>query len=495
MPVSIKDQILQEGMHTTMGSAAFAARGASGADGATMAMVRQTGAIPFVRTATPQLLMAPETASDLWGTTNNPYDGSRTCGGSSGGEAALVGALGSPLGIGTDIGGSLRIPAAFCGLTTLKVTPQRASLAGIVAPRGPPYVDPSTGKAFGFTDAIRAVWGPIGRHPDDLEAVLASMFSPLSHKLDATAPPLLWDASAARHVSGSRLRIGVMAEGDGFFKPSAASLRAVNDTAQALRDAGHTVVEFDGKAAEVDKAAIGYLALMSADGKMRAIRSGLGGERMHSLYAKLLLASRLPRWARIALVIPLMRAAGLDRMASVVWASRAKSVQESWVEAGLREVRRSAFCRAMAEQGERLAGGPLDIVLCPAYPVPAVRHGASCDMSLASSSCFAFNYLHVPTGVIAVTRVLEGEDSLAASRGEAGRDLIGKVASASLPGSAGMPMGVQVVGRPFEDEMVLRGMRAVRAAAMASREAGGPLGDRLALPSVPTAPTAVPGCL
>lgn len=486
---------MQKGMHATMGSAAFAARGVAAADGATIAMVRQTGAIPFVRTTTPQLLMAPETASDLWGTTNNPYDGSRTPGGSSGGEAALVGALGSPLGIGTDIGGSLRIPAAFCGLSTMKVTPQRVSLSGLVAARGAPYVDPASGKVFGFTDAIRAVWGPIGRHPDDLEAVLASMFSPLSHKLDGTAPPLLWDAAAARYAAGAKLRIGVMAEGDGFFKPSAASFRAVNDTAQALRDAGHTVVEFDSQAAQVDKAALGYLELMSADGRMRAIRSGLGGERMHSLYSKLLLASRLPRWARTALVIPLMRALGMDRMAAVVWASRAKSVQESWVDAGLREVRRAALCRAMTEQGERLAGGPLDVVLCPSYPVPAVKHGASCDMSLASSSCFAFNYLHVPTGVITVTRVLEGEDCVAASRGEAGRDLIGKVASASLPGSAGMPMGVQVVGRPFEDEVVLRGMRAVRAAVNASREAGGPLGARLALPHVPTAPAGVPGCL
>ena len=86
--------------------------------------------IPFIRTNVPPLLSTYSSGNQLWGIAKNPWDKGRTSGGSSGGEAALIASKCSPLGIGSDIGGSLRNPAEFCGIYTIKPCSQRLSPMG-----------------------------------------------------------------------------------------------------------------------------------------------------------------------------------------------------------------------------------------------------------------------------------------------------------------------------------------------------------------------------
>jgi Asp-tRNA(Asn)/Glu-tRNA(Gln) amidotransferase A subunit family amidase len=93
-------------------------------------MFMAAGAIPFVKTNIPQTMLAFECSNPLWGRTTNPFSSAHTCGGSSGGEAALLALSGSGLGFGSDIGGSLRIPAGFCGIYALKPGHGRISTGG-----------------------------------------------------------------------------------------------------------------------------------------------------------------------------------------------------------------------------------------------------------------------------------------------------------------------------------------------------------------------------
>jgi len=95
------------------------------ADDPYVAALRAAGAIPIAKTNVPQLLIFTESDNPLYGRTNNPWNVERSCGGSSGGEAALIAAGASPLGLGNDIGGSLRVPAAFCGITSIRPTAGR----------------------------------------------------------------------------------------------------------------------------------------------------------------------------------------------------------------------------------------------------------------------------------------------------------------------------------------------------------------------------------
>src|SRR6476661_5198965 len=90
-----------------------------------VAALRAAGAIPIAKTNVPQLLIYTESDNPLYGRTNNPWNVERSCGGSSGGEAALIAAGASPLGLGNNIGGSLRIPAAFCGIASIRPTAGR----------------------------------------------------------------------------------------------------------------------------------------------------------------------------------------------------------------------------------------------------------------------------------------------------------------------------------------------------------------------------------
>lgn len=108
--------------------------------------------------------MLPESANRIWGAARNPWDASRTPGGSSGGEAALVAARASPLGIGTDIGGSIRIPAHFCGVFGFKPTPDRISNRGVAVPR--------PGNRPSGQIAVKSTAGPFGRSVADLRLVM-----------------------------------------------------------------------------------------------------------------------------------------------------------------------------------------------------------------------------------------------------------------------------------------------------------------------------------
>jgi amidase len=130
VPVSIKDQYATKGLRTTNGYLPQADYVAD-EDATVVARLKGAGAIVLGKTNQPILGMDVQSANPIFGTTNNPWDLGRTPGGSSGGEGAAIAAGLSPLGMGADIGGSIRIPAHFSGIFGLKPTERRVSGAGI----------------------------------------------------------------------------------------------------------------------------------------------------------------------------------------------------------------------------------------------------------------------------------------------------------------------------------------------------------------------------
>lgn len=124
LPVTIKECFDLAGTASTFGLTSRRGEIES-KDDPYVAALRAAGAIPIAKTNVPQLMIYTESDNPLYGCTNNPWDLERSCGGSSGGEAAVIAAGASPLGLGNDIGGSLRIPAAFCGITSIRPTAGR----------------------------------------------------------------------------------------------------------------------------------------------------------------------------------------------------------------------------------------------------------------------------------------------------------------------------------------------------------------------------------
>ena len=136
VPFSIKDSMEVAGTVCTAGTLGYRNAPPSARDATLVHRLRAAGAIPIARTNLPDLLFAFESDNLIRGRTNNPYDVTRTPGGSSGGEAALIAAGGSPLGLGSDCAGSVRLPAHFCGIAALKPTSGRLARTGHVPPAG-----------------------------------------------------------------------------------------------------------------------------------------------------------------------------------------------------------------------------------------------------------------------------------------------------------------------------------------------------------------------
>lgn len=244
-----------------------------------MRLVQRAGAIPFVRTNVPQLLMLPETFNAIFGTTCNPFDLSRTSGGSTGGESALIAARGSPLGLGTDVGGSVRIPAFMCGLVAFKPTNDRLSYKGIAVPR---KNDRSGQKE------VRSSPGPIAHSVADVELLMNLWCGDAMYADDVSLPKQLWDRAAFSAVRASGkggrppLKIGYF-ESDGWFEPAPACARAVREAAETLRRAGHEVVAFPPL--EMAEAAAVYVSLLASDGRFKGFMDGIEGEILHPNYA------------------------------------------------------------------------------------------------------------------------------------------------------------------------------------------------------------------
>ncbi|XP_056641153.1 fatty-acid amide hydrolase 2-B isoform X2 [Diorhabda sublineata] len=166
VPISIKGSIEVAKMKSTSGMVTRANIIAEH-DAVSVKNVREAGAIPLITSNIPELCMNWESTNKLVGTTKNPYDTSRTCGGSSGGEASLLATAGSLIGIGSDIAGSLRLPAHFCGVWGHKPTPGTVSSVG----HYPSCKHEDIWKAT-FT------LGPMARYAVDLKLLLRVIIEP-----------------------------------------------------------------------------------------------------------------------------------------------------------------------------------------------------------------------------------------------------------------------------------------------------------------------------
>ncbi|HEY4440937.1 MAG TPA: amidase family protein, partial [Candidatus Elarobacter sp.] len=217
VPITIKEQFTVAGMPATLG--------VPGArdddhDGPLVARLRAAGAIVLGKTNVPQLLIYNESDNPVYGRTNNPWNLDRSSGGSSGGEAAIIAACGSPLGLGSDIGGSLRCPAHACGIAALKPTSWRLTNEDA---REPGYAEGQI--------AIVSQPGPMARSVADLALAMTILAAPGQERFDPATPPVPWPDPGTVDVRG--LRIG-MYDDDGAFPAAPAVKRAVAAAAHAL---------------------------------------------------------------------------------------------------------------------------------------------------------------------------------------------------------------------------------------------------------------------
>jgi Asp-tRNA(Asn)/Glu-tRNA(Gln) amidotransferase A subunit family amidase len=378
VPLSIKSSMEVAGLRWEAGTKLRAGIVAE-RDAPLVARLRQAGYIILGVTNSPELLMAWETDNLLYGRTNNPWDLTRTPGGSSGGEAAAIAAGMSAGGVGSDGGGSIRVPAHFSGICGLKPTPGRIPATGHF---------PSSVGPF----ALLGVVGPMARNMDDLRILFEVMQGPDDGDPSAAPVPLHWPADDDL----KRIRIGYF-EDDGRTRVTPETRAAVRTAAEALQHAGFQVGPFRLEGLELARQLWWKLF-------------GIAGGMMLGLMTK----------GREADLSPILKefSAGVEAQPS----HTGESLLDTWIQRD--ELRIKIFAQMR----------DYPVLLCPVASIPAFRHGERSwrvegkTVKYLDAWCYTewFNLLGNPSVAVPVGKSPEG-----------------------------LPIGVQIVARPWQEELVI----------------------------------------
>jgi Asp-tRNA(Asn)/Glu-tRNA(Gln) amidotransferase A subunit family amidase len=378
VPISIKSSFEVAGMRCESGTrlrAGFVAQ----QDAPLVTRLRNAGAIIMGVTNTPELLMAWETDNLLYGRTNSPWDLERTPGGSSGGEAAAIAAGMSAGGVGSDGGGSIRVPAHFSGICGLKPTPGRIPATGHFPVSAGPF-------------ALIGVVGPMARTVADLKVLFEVMQGPDVGDICAAPVPVRWPSDD----EVQRLRVGYF-EDDGRTPVTPETRSAVRTAAQALRGAGFQVEAYRPQGLEEARQLWHKFFVLAGGMLLRPMFKGREGD----------LSPILKQFLEWSATEP---------------AHTGRTLLDAWI-------RRDAARTKVFTQMQRYP-----ILLCPAAAIPAFRHGErswqiegkTVHYLDAWSYTEFFNLLGNPAAVVPIGLSSEG-----------------------------LPIGVQIVGRPWEEEQVL----------------------------------------
>lgn len=194
--------------------------------------LRELGAVLYCKTSVPHTLMSGETVNNIIGYTLNPKDRYLSSGGSSGGEGALIGFRGSPLGLGTDIGGSIRIPAAFNGLYGIRPSGGRLPYEGMA-------------NSMDGQNSVLSVVGPLGTTARSVKLMVKSLLSQSPWLFDPGVVEIPWREELTKiDTAAGQLSFGVM-RSDGVVNPQPPVARAVDMVVKALEKAGHKVIPWE----------------------------------------------------------------------------------------------------------------------------------------------------------------------------------------------------------------------------------------------------------
>ncbi|THC97414.1 hypothetical protein EYZ11_003128 [Aspergillus tanneri] len=405
IPLTVKDQFNIKGVDSTLG---YVGRSfAPAAENAVLVqMLKDMGAIVLAKTNVPQSIMWAETENPLWGVTANPRNPAFTPGGSTGGEGALLALHGSILGLGTDIGGSVRIPSSLMGLYGFKPSSSRLPYYGVpVSTEGQEHVPSSV--------------GTMARDLSSICYVSRLVANAKPWNLDPKCTPLPWDEDAFHEIQTRPMAIGLILD-DGVVKVHPPVERTLRTLSQKLQAAGHEVVAWDTSDHR------DCIQLMdryyTADG-CEDIRRDIdaAGEPL------------------------------IPHVEALVKRGKAISVYDYWQ---LNKQKTALQKRYLDKwNATRSASGQLvDILLAPTTPHPAVPHGGVRWVGYTK----IWNLLDYAAVTLPVDEVRAGVDNLPAEAYQPRNELDSWNWSLyDVQTMEGHPINVQVIGRKLEEERVL----------------------------------------
>ncbi|XP_052237439.1 vitamin D3 hydroxylase-associated protein-like [Dreissena polymorpha] len=431
IPVSLKESFELAGNDSSCGLGHWLENYKS-QDAVIIQVLKDLGAVPFVRTNLPETLMLGETNNPIFGRTLHPVDPRRTPGGSSGGEAALIGAGASVLGFGSDIGGSIRIPSHFCGCYGLKTTGERMSRKGTASL--------SKGQTL-----VSGTVGPMSRDFDGILESFKHCLSDLHFALDPQVAPLKFNDSMFN--SKKPLRIGFYAY-DGYSRAVPACERAVLIAKDTLEQQGHTLVAFTPPGV-IDAIPDLYMKTIQGDhGKQFLLQ--LQKDIVIPELARIKLCWSIPGWMLWLLSWIVQAVAKDPQLGRALRAPLQLRSIYGWFQQALQlQEFKDKFLAAWREQ-------KLDAVICPVVATVALPNSETVNVPSAFSYTMLYNILNYSAGSMPVTRVTS--DDVCNMAKYPNKTSENKCVIKYMQGTEGLPVNVQVVGLPYQEELVLRVM-------------------------------------
>ncbi|MGC3944763.1 MAG: amidase family protein [Chryseolinea sp.] len=422
LPFTIKECLDFQGTPSTLGVIRRKKDIRSNTDDYIRAL-QQEGGIVLGKTNVAQLLSYFECNNPVYGTTNNPHNILHTSGGSSGGEGAIVGAGASPVGIGTDIGGSVRIPAAFCGTCSIKPTMSRT-------------VDQTRFIDRHIDLSINSVVGVLASHPEDLQLFMEIIN--LAAEKQRPVKPL----KDFHNLDVTRLKVGYFLS-DGLFEPMPAVKRAVIESVGKLKSLGVQVTEFQPpNLAEAEEI---FMSIMLADNGP-LFTENLQNEKPVPQIAGNVMLGKMPSYARKVLRGAL-NVLGQKSMTRVMPYLNGKGEAFQNQMKQKQKAFREKYLKAM----DNSPIGKLDAILSPVCALPAFLHNTADKVGLGGAYTIQYNVTGFPAGVATVSKVKKEE---AVGR-KVYADVLTKAASKIEESSIGLPLGVQIAGRLWEEDVVI----------------------------------------
>ncbi|EGR34573.1 hypothetical protein IMG5_006590 [Ichthyophthirius multifiliis] len=440
IPISIKETLEQKGFVCTIGCVSRINDEPSKEDGFNISLLKKQGAIPFIRTNIPQLAMTSESYNRLYGRVQNPWNIQKSAGGSSGGEGAAIAARISPLGIGSDIGGSIRIPAAYCGVYGFKFTSNRG------LSKGHTYLT----DFLNGQQAILLSVGPIGKSVDDLILVMKCFNDQKAHQqaeIDKKDVFLLIKEIDDKVINNkNKQRIGYFKTLQ-FIDASLANQRAVEISLEKLKELGHELIEIEIPfQLEIMQC---YFRILMSDG-LQGVHKLLKGEGFIREYKQMVTLASLPQFLGVFVSL-ILGFLGQKRLQKLIETFKELPASEYVSTCYKIQILKQKFIEIFQKNN-------ISSILCPSSGTPAFSHGKNAETVLSCYYNFMWNLLDFPAGVLPITTVLENEQHY---KNSLIKDILSKKIDQFMKGSMGMPVGIQVVALPNQDEVALNIMKQI----------------------------------
>ncbi|KAF8221180.1 amidase [Tricholoma matsutake] len=418
LPISLKDQFNIKGIESTLGYVAWIGKYAE-RNAVLVDILEALGAVLFVKTNVPQSLMWPETFNHVFGRTLNPHNRSLTSGGSSGGEGALVAMKGSIIGVGSDIGGSIRIPAGFCGIYALRPSYGRLPVGG-------------TATTMEGQDSIISVFGPLAHSMGALKAFTQGVISQQPWLKDPFVHRKVWDERAyalSEHGGGKRLCFAVMWD-DGHVVPHPPIIRGLDMTRKALLAAGHKVIDWKPLKHKELWAAASAIWGAAITEDIEAVIHASGEPFVTSLIpGEETITDKQP-------LFPKQHTSAYD-----VWQTQKRKgdIRQEYLE---------YWEASVSVTG---TGRPVDAIICPVAPFTAPPHGKNRNTQYTT----VWNVLDYPAVVIPVSKVDPNLDKAKPPHAFLSRTDKAHYETYTPEVYANAPIAVQIVARTLEEEALI----------------------------------------